>query len=161
MTNEKLIEKLHALTNRLYANKKISMGERDILWDAETLLLQLNKGATAKKKVAKKVTIKKVVTKSAKVFKTADGVVIEPGMRIYVKPPKDGGFRAHCEKVGSISDKGPVSAYLGTIFRDGLIIPEIVYSSSDAASKAAGMPTVAEHIKKAQKAAIKKFKKRE
>lgn len=59
MTNEKLIENLHVLTNRLYEEKKIDLGERDILWDAQYLLLQLNKTATVKKKITTKTATKR------------------------------------------------------------------------------------------------------
>jgi len=74
-------------------------------------------------------------------FYTADGVLIKPGMIIYVKPPDDKSFIAHCEKVDRITEVGPVSAYAGTIFRSGLIIPKMVYSSTEKALEAAGIKT--------------------
>lgn len=84
-------------------------------------------------------------------FYTADGVLIKPGMVIFVKPSNDNGSIAHCEKVDRITEVGPVSAYTGTIFRSGLIIPEIVYSSSEAASKATVKSTLKESAKTVQK----------
>ncbi len=82
------------------------------------------------KKTAKK-------TAKRKVFKTADGKVIKAGMVVWLPPPKgDDSFLMHCEKVAKVDTQGPISGYLGTVFRGGRIIPEAVYSSHEAANKA-------------------------
>lgn len=93
-----------------------------------------------------------------KKFFTADGKLIKPGMIIFVKPPEFNSFISHCEKVEKITQKGPISAYGATLFENGLIIPSLVYSSEEAASKAAGKPTMNEVIKKAQDEYMKNYK---
>lgn len=66
-----------------------------------------------------------------KKFYTADGILIKAGSRIFVPGP----WIAHCERVERVDENGPISAYIGTVFKDGKILPEAVYSTKEAAFK--------------------------
>lgn len=70
--------------------------------------------------------------KTMKKFYTADGVLIEAGSAIYVPCP----MISHCERVKLVDEDGPLSAYAGTVFPNGRIVPGKVYSTQAAAKEA-------------------------
>lgn len=135
--------------------KKMTKSKADLLSDFELTLgnlvsfkiitheIQKNIWNTVSALAASKLSTKKSKQKPIKEvtskFVTADGVPIVKDMVVYIGPGKGmKSFIVHSERVAEITPEGPKSAYPGSVFRNGIIIPEIVYSTSSAAKKASG-----------------------
>ncbi len=133
MTKSKtdLLSELNESLENLVSHGIIHANIKSSIWNTVSSLAVVNKKPAKKaKQPAEEVTSK---------FVTADGVPIVKDMVVYIGPGKGmKSFIVHSERVAEITPEGPKSAYPGSIFRNGIIIPEIVYSTSSAAKKASG-----------------------